>query len=132
MDPPQSKKRKIINEGSFLEQRYYILQSLGYYTEGNAEKLAVRESLENRFKEIVRPPTNGPPSMNILEVKWCINYYCILYPSNLCLTSTFHSADSSLQMIVYREDTDTASPVLDFAYLWIMEIYCGIKMCANF
>ena len=70
MNPSENKnkKRKIIREGSFLQQRYYILQTLGYYNEQNTAKLRLREALETRFKEIVPPAAHGPPSMNILEV----------------------------------------------------------------
>lgn len=68
MNSRDSKRRKISRQG-FLEHRYFILETLGYYTDDTKEK-ALRETYEARFRDVVRPiVTHGQqPSMNILEV----------------------------------------------------------------
>ena len=86
------KDEKGEKELSFLQQRRFILTTLGYYHEdqdqdqgqGQSEakagagagavcvagKVALRESLEHRFREIVKvsPHGHAVPSMNVLEV----------------------------------------------------------------
>lgn len=69
MNPADSKKRKRESDDSFLVERHFILSSLGYYDEKNVHKIALRESFENRFRDIVHMPAHGQPSMNILEVR---------------------------------------------------------------
>ena len=70
MEAPNSKKRKISATVSFVEDKRRVLKALGYYNEENTEKIALRTSLEARFREIVRPADKeGNQSMNVLEVK---------------------------------------------------------------
>jgi hypothetical protein len=86
----KEKDEKGEKELSFLQQRRFILTTLGYYHEdqdqGQSEakagagagagavcvagKVALRESLEHRFREIVKvsPHGHAVPSMNVLEV----------------------------------------------------------------